>query len=114
MGENKRSFENGWKRRARGNPVGQGQNIRGASPVTSEEERRWKNPETAGGEHCAERMGEIQKACGRGEIQAFPMKNQESGEYDADGEWALSMGGPRLGNREHADGNMGMVRLWAH
>ena len=72
-------------------------NIWGEAPATTEEERSWPAPETFGEEHCADRTREIQKECEQEEIQARPLKNKESRENDADGEWHLFIGGRAWG-----------------
>ena len=47
------------------------------------------------------------KECERRMIQAFPLQNQESGEYDADEEWQLAI----VGGRAWAIGNM-EIEIW--
>ena len=76
----------GGGRRMSSMPVGKRRNIWGAAPAAPKEGKRWRNPETAGEEHCAETMREKKKECDQGEVQISPWGNNGPREYGADGE----------------------------
>ena len=88
-------------------PVGEIRNIWGESPSTSEGERRWTDPATSGEKRCAEITREILKGREQGETHVSPSMNKAPREYDADGEWNLSIGG-----NQWAIANV-RIKIWA-